>query len=503
MYPKTFFIPLLFCSTLFANESCYSVSLYSSSQEQKFNFPSECKMLHIGNYYTLRCGCYKDNAQAKNALKNYKPKYKDAYVTLTRRSRFKEKIPKKVKPRTSFEYKYDFNATALTLLPKLSNAVLSEDNSLKSSIKQYTKLLQKQEEKIQTSSDFFGLSIDAKYDQYFSQDYINRDYTDYEYNLKIQYDIFKNGYYQHKKDKQLRLAKSKIFAYQNLINLQKFNLEENLANLDKLSDTINEKYYEALGKMYTDALKRSSQLFKEGALSKEKIQKLSHKIKKYLALEKIYKNNQNITIDKNIYHLLLKIDTLRLKKEQNIQNQAKTASYESNIQNAHIDLAKESKSFRDDVVFNVYASQRGVDEVGYYQTVGTQIKVPLNFSSSEEKELEKLQISALNLQKQAINNHINTSIQNLYQNFEKTKAVIQVNQLDNKNLEKELQAYQTIAKYYIAELNIDFEEKILRLQEEILKNKYESMLQRIQALKIILQLSSLTNIYDFNNLVED
>jgi hypothetical protein len=455
-------------------------------------------MFHIGNYYTLRCGCYEQISQAQNRLQKYKKRYKDAYVTQTRRSRFEVK-----KPITAFEYKYDFNASAVSLFPKISNAVLKSKNSLESSIKQYTKLLQREEQSINKGSDFFGLSVDAKYDQYFSQDYINRDYTDYEYNLKIKYDIFKNGYYQHKKEKEILLEKNKISTYQDLINLQKFNLEENLANLDTLQSAIDKEYYKALYKIYKNALKRSNRLFKDGVISKERISSLSHKKEKYLALEHIYKNSKELSINKKIYLLLYKIDSLNLKAKENLTKLANKNNSDFAIQNARKKLAKESKKFSDDIILNVYASHRAVDEVGDYKTIGTELNIPLNFSAHEEEELNKIKISALNLQKQTATKHICFTIDNLYKNFKRTKALIKIEKLDIKNLDNELQEYKTIANYYIAELNIDYEDKILRLQEDILKDKYEIMSQRVEALTIILKLASITNIYDFNNLLED
>jgi hypothetical protein len=276
-----------------------------------------------------------------------------------------------------------------------------------------------------------------------------------------------------------------------------------LANLDTLQSAIDKEYYKALYKIYKNALKRSNRLFKDGVISKEKVNSLSHKKEKYFALENIYKNKQNRAINKNIYLLLSQIDSLRLKAKETLKNHAKENSSTFAIQNARIKLAKESKSFTDDIVLNVYASQRGVDEVGYYQTIGSEVNIPLNFSASEAKELEKLKISALNLQQQTTSKHISVTIENLYEEFDRTKALIKVNKSDIINLEKELQEYKTIAKYYIADLNIDFEDKILRLEEDILKDKYEIMSQRIEALKIILELASISNIYDFNNLVED
>ncbi len=99
---------LLFAVFVFANEpkTCYSVALLSippSPQRLELlhfiHYPSpECKVLQIGEYLTVRCGCYADIKQAKALYGKIKafPLAKDPLVMPTYRFRFEE--PRKKKP---------------------------------------------------------------------------------------------------------------------------------------------------------------------------------------------------------------------------------------------------------------------------------------------------------------------------------------------------------------------------------------------------------------------
>ena len=102
-----YFILLLLATVLYGKESCYTVQLLSQTSSDKNrnlllqnNYDSSCKVMEIGKNLTVRCGCFMSMEDVEKTLPAFKKEYKNAYITSTYKSRFKEKkqVIKEEKP---------------------------------------------------------------------------------------------------------------------------------------------------------------------------------------------------------------------------------------------------------------------------------------------------------------------------------------------------------------------------------------------------------------------
>jgi len=98
---RLLFLFIIFATSLFAqnDKTCYTVQLVSKYSSQKnFNllgkskYPDSCKIMQIGKHLTVRCGCFKKIAHAKENLTILKKDYKKATIATTYRYRFNDKI---------------------------------------------------------------------------------------------------------------------------------------------------------------------------------------------------------------------------------------------------------------------------------------------------------------------------------------------------------------------------------------------------------------------------
>lgn len=99
MYMKKYlaaFIIILFLPLLFyAKDTCYSVALLSLSRNNMLKdnrYPPSCKILHISNMLSVRCGCFDRYSKAAGLLKVLSKKYKSAVVLSTYKFRFQRNI---------------------------------------------------------------------------------------------------------------------------------------------------------------------------------------------------------------------------------------------------------------------------------------------------------------------------------------------------------------------------------------------------------------------------
>jgi len=518
LYKKLLIVFLLFSFNLFAKELCYSVELLSvpkSSRSSTISKPEGCKKLQIGDYISIRCGCTKSMKDIEPILHKYKLQFPKAYITRTYRYRFqikkrdeKEILPKifvnskksikanqAIKVKEFFIYGYDF-------LNLKKEQEFVEKESIETTIKKLYKNKDMQLKFLSNSSKFYGLSIDAKYDQYFNQNYKGREYTDFEYNVKLKYDFLKNGYFGHQKELKKEKSIVKTAFYNNIMNLEKYSYKQTIQNIDSLSSLINFNYYNSYYKLTQEMLLKQSNLSELGVVPTYEIQLLKQDISRYKKLVDMYDKKTKIPFNRDTYNLLKDIQNIKLLDKDKIKEYAKKYNSDVLLQTSKLELIDNAKAYLDDSVINMYASNRTMDELGRYNTVGIEVIFPLNLSSFEHEKLKKLQKSSIISYKNALYSYLDDSIENLYNEFEQTKELIKNNQLEFDILNDKLDKYKLIEENNIASLNTNIEKKIYLLKEHMLELKLEISKNKVLLLKTVIKIAYITNKLDINLIIQ-
>ena len=491
-------------------ESCFSVELLSHPKNSPIvmpKYPTECLKMSIGSFDVVRCSCYDSYVKAKNLLKLHKAKFKKAHIVKTYKSRFSQK---KAKEETKhlikqtpiifqnrvdiFSGHYDFFQ-----LNKMNEEEITLFDSMKYKLTQNKDL---QLSKIKNSLTLYGLAIDAKYDQYLNRDYLNREYTDYESNIKLKYDLFKNGFMEQRKLNKENKDQIITTFYQSSSKLEDYTYEEKLSNINTLLPLINFHYFDLLKKITKENLAKNYSLYKLGSLAKYELDLKEKILQKYTNDTARYKNIIDIKISKEYLQLLPNIETVTLEdsdtlKEYMYENNSKILLYEnrsSSLNNAH--------SYFDNVRINVYLSNRTMDENGWYNTVGVDSHFPLDFSSYRQNQLEKLQKTDINNQEEALKIFLDNTITKLIREFKNYQHKIQDNKEELEIQNFQLQRYKLLEKDNIASLHLDIHEKIYLLQTSILKLKYDISLSKLELLKILFHIEYIINTSDFNLIIK-
>jgi len=469
-------------------------------------YPSECLKMSIGAFDVVRCSCYDNYVDAKKLLKIYQIKFKKAHIVTTYKFRFIP-VKKDTKPAVKqtplifqnsvdiFNGSYDF----FKINTSGDEEKMTLFDSMKSKLQNNKDL---QLSKIDDSLSLYGLAIDAKYDQYLNRDYLNREYTDYESNIKLKYDFFKNGFMEQKKSNEDTKNKITTTFYQSSSNLEKYTYEEKLSNISSLLPLINFHYFTMLARVTKENLTKNNLLYKLGTIAKYEIQLKEKILQKYINDTDRYKNIINIKVAKAYLLLLPDIETSVLENIETLREYMYTNN--SNIllnESEYASLNNESSYF-DKVRVNVYLSNRTMDENGWYNTIGIDSHFPLDFSSYRQNEIEKLKKTAINNQTEALKKFLNNTINKLVREFTNYQHQIQDTKEEIEIQNFQLQRYKLLEKDNIASLHLDIHEKIYLLQKSILELKYEISLSKLELLKILLHIEYITNSSDLNLIIK-
>jgi hypothetical protein len=505
---------VIFTSPLFALDSltCYSVQLRSAPKTLSLpsTLPRECKEMTIGSYTTLRCGCYTSAKMAKTKLMHYKENYPKAILVETYKYRFikeEEALKKSIPKKRANNQVRDWSILTTLFTNEHSFRALPSTTENKDSIQKGMKqeLLKNRENKQQLlseQSNFYGLSLQGKYEQYLNQNYRFREYTDYEYDLKLQFDIFKDGYFEHKKENAIVEKKEQIAYLQNLSNLLKNNYAEQLLILNAVTAHINYDYFSKLKKLYEEALKHRMKDYNNSLSTQSDIEELQQMLNRFKKSANIYKKHQNSTVPNDVYELLSNIEKIKLQDFKTITTYAKENNPDVQLQKARLSLLDETPSYSDEVKVNVYAHRRMVDEMGWYNTLGVEAKLPLDFSAHERKKVLELEQLSSKITQKSCESITQSKLLSLFENFTDMQQLITIDKDDISFLQRRVKRYEIIQQNTIPNLDYNPEDKILKLSQDILDLQLNIDTKKVALFKILTNIAFLSNTSDISHLIK-
>jgi len=496
------FLPLL---SLYA-DTCYSVELWSVKAQNStpLQTEKECQNLHIGDYIASRCGCFEDILDAKEKLQEYKLLYPNAYVTKTRRSRFKTTPTVETPIRKELEE--EEVATTVDINSSFRfETTQNEANNLLESDEDIEKLSQSNANvntAFSENSVFYGLSLEGKYEQYLNQDYVMRDYTDYEYELKLKFSLFKDGFFEHKKENEKDAKGANVIYLQNLSVVLKNSVQETQLFIDSLNSELNYKYYTELSELYQGAMQKSKAKLDDAIIQSYRYDLLEQKYQRFFKSSKVYERHPRVALDEKIASLMNDIESIKLKEKEKVIAYSKENSYDISLQNAKIQLLDEPVNYLDNVNMNLYAHRRRVDELGWYNTVGVEAKIPLDFSSSEDASMQKLERNSHELVNKSLEKNIQKRVEALYLNFTDLQDFIAIDSDDIQATKKRVKKFKEIERNIIPNLNFDPDEEILKAQREIIDLKFNILFTKVKLLKILTEIAHIGNMKDISQIIE-
>jgi len=472
--------------------SCYSVELWSvkSYNPEPLQSESDCKILEIGTYHANRCGCFSNIEEAKKRLAKYKPTYPKAYVTKTLKSRFIQKSQMQPSLRVTPNY----NPSKYLEIADDSQSPI------------YKKELQNNKTKINKAysdlSNFYGLSLEGKYEQYINQNYVMRDYTDFEYELKLKFSLFKDGFFEHKKEKKIEEKTAKIVYLQNLLVVLKNNFSDTELMIKGLESEIDYNYYLTLAALYQNAMRQNENKLKSGIIQSYKYDELKQTQSRFLKSAKIYERHDRVTLDKKMALVLDEIGQVKLKEISTIAQYSQENNYDIALSRAKMASLDTSKSYLDTVNMNLYAHRRKVDELGWYNTVGAEAKIPLNFSSNEEIEMNKLKQKSYVVVNKSLEKNIKNSVRSLYLDFKDLQEFIMIDKDDVAYLQLRIQKFEDIQKNIVPNLTYEPDEEILIAKQKLIELQRKILLSKINLFKILNEIAYVGNIDDISYILE-
>jgi hypothetical protein len=453
-------------TTLSANEIYEVQLLYAKSSNPKVlsayvqkgtDAGLVCESRQIEDHYVVRCDRTSNYKEAKKSLK----KAKKANIDYCLKKLEKDE-------RVANDNMFTTNDSLVDLFKGKKRVSKPED------VKKREEFL----EKVKKSEKFNGLYLKAKSSRNFDK---NR----YDYNTRIEWEIFDDGFFESKKSSK-RFAIKKGIEYDNLLERQEdINDQLSIHKLISISNNINYIYLKQQKRV-------SSKIYN---LSKKKFDESLITINRYLArkddFDKIkrrlnyYQNAPKESFDSSLKDIIKDIENVTLEESDLIISEAYSNSLKLRKTEQKIELLNISNDWTDKLKVGVFAENRKYDFLDDSDSlVGVDLRIPLDFSILDKKDTPEFELEKL--QKSSTKNLIAKDINDCYNKIEYQKEFIQDLKSNISLLKKKMKTVEA----YPENEKITKDDIVLA----IINEKKNIWLQRVEIVKNILKIQKLSGV---------
>ena len=387
--------------------------------------------------------------------------------------------------------KINENLRSETLIPK-SLITKVEDNQFL--IDNYTKTMTREYLEMKgNQKPFLGFyaRVDSEKDL---------EFYDYEYDLKLQWSLFRDGLYESKKTLKKERLQNALQILQLNNNIKDFRLNGSLDDISNISEYISSLNFFELADTLEEIIKRRSAQLKDGYITKDDLEQTKFRYNQALLNSGLYNLEPPDLMDVQIFNILNRIEFCQLINLDSLLKQTKETSIDLKIQENLIKRAELSKSWADDLTVDLYVQHRRNQADATENNIGVQFEIPIHYYKDrgkiirKEQELYRHQMSIIEIRSKK---QLNKLSKMFY--FQQKKILVKL--LEYEKIANNIRTKMERAKDMSDVLDYTPERAIDLMVTEKINVKYEIMGIRIKIYEVIAKIVSTAGLENFKDAV--
>lgn len=349
---------------------------------------------------------------------------------------------------------------------------------------------------------FWGLYFTADYGEYMAGKYSYRKHTSYEYSLKFRWEFFNDGYYESKKELAEKINETEVNYRQLLSDMIDRNYDDKLSQLQGYIITIRQKYFARMAAAYAELLRKREAQLRHGFTTLDDTEHIRERLETMRLNSAFYAAQEGVPLEPKLFALLNRIECLKLTDKAQFKRDVARSNVQVLLQNNFMRRADFFPEYTDRLKVNLYTLHRRVENVGWYDVLGVQADIPLTFDS-EREELMRLEKHNYKLQQAAIIKRLEQNIDSLYYQFYDLQTQVKIKQNSLRHLSVTLKRKAMLATASVENFRDDPLREAELLRIDIESTRYDIMMTRLEAYKILLRLYHISNADNLNRLLEE
>lgn len=314
---------------------------------------------------------------------------------------------------------------------------------------------------------------------------------DTDLNYRLEWDLFRQGRYERKKDLEKKRHQNELQTLQMLNDVNQHHLNEQLDGIEFLSQAVQYHQAEELAALLASILRRRRVQLEKGYITRDDFDHIRFKHRQAELKKKLYDTGRKAALDASLHDLLNCIEFAALIALDQAQQAAVEQAYALKIQQNLVERARYARSWADDLSLNLYVEQRNDFNENSRSNVGVEVEIPIHWDArrgsliDQEKRLYEKQAAVLT-------RRIMTNLEKLYDFFAFQQVRIQMLLLE---LEKSAQrkAYEQMrAERALEDLDHTPERSLDQIRMEEIDLRYEAIQARLKVYEILVKIAALT-----------
>ncbi len=318
------------------------------------------------------------------------------------------------------------------------------------------------------------------------------------YNLRLEWNIFKNGYYESKKELNTISLKEEIEFDDILNNYKETNLQMALFELEAVNNNIDWYFLLRQNYLQKQNLQLKKRQYEQYLITQEEFSKVQNQYQNTQILLKYFQQIKKKPFDNSLKSYMLNIENKRLPTPSSVIKNAVSNSLKIKKLNSKIKLSTHDKKLEDDLKLNIYLENKKAiytadNKNDMVTGVSFSLPVKTDYDNKEKSVYEK---KLYRLKKTSLIKNISTTVYKIYEEINHLKLHIKTLQQNNIFLQKKLAYLKEKERYPLNSSKPNHENKnsilnsINTTEQKIWKEKLNILkllvrLQYISDLKIL------------------
>ena len=313
------------------------------------------------------------------------------------------------------------------------------------------------------------------------------------YNLRLQWDIFDEGYFASQKDVEKMLLNKELEYERIMDEYRRSNLELSLYKMQAISNYINYHFLKQQEKMLFSMAKRAKKKYSASLITSDtffKRKKAHEHVKHTLSYYKAMEKEQ---YDEQLKPLMNQIEYISFAEKNVLSQHAYQNSFELKNSKNKIALSGIDDDWIDRLKTNVYVEKKKISYLNNSETVaGVQVQIPLDFNDNDISK--KIEVETNTMRAQSLKKLITRNIDEIYYKIEFHKNYIKTLKSDIGFFRNEAKTLELKAKYPLEKQTKDLQLEGELLTLAISKHNQKIWLERTEILKLLLKLQNISGV---------
>lgn len=318
------------------------------------------------------------------------------------------------------------------------------------------------------------------------------DSGDTDMSYRLEWDLFKNGRFERKKELEKNHHQKALQILQMLNDVNQHHLNQQLDGIEFLAQAVQYHQAEELAALLADMLRRRRVQLNKRYITQDDFDHIRFKYRQAELKKKLYATRRQAVLEASLYDLLNRVELADLIALDRAQQVAVEHAYPLKIQQNLIERVQYADSWTDNLSLILYLEKHDNFNDIRRSNVGFEVKIPIHWDTQREGLIDQEKRLYEN-QAAVLAQRIKTNLEKLYDFFAFQQARIQILLLElEKNAQREAHD-QARAERSLEDLDYTPERSLDQIHMEQIDLRYEVIQTRLKLYEILVKIAALTH----------